>query len=321
MIHLYRLSALPFGSQASRRGASLVEVMVASSILAISATMTMQTSSNTSSLAAIDEGHKAVITATSRVDAETRLIMKDAWKNDLCLTSGSFQSKLQTRTSSVGDRTMTIRPLASATSYTGVAGGGVPSAWSTAMSACNSPAGMNGCAEIEFAKGTQKISQGFVVMRLVPWDFKAGNSPTTCNNDLETQAGMGYRLNNAMFLETKLPDGSIHRVKHAYQAQFANAVDGDAFVPTTTTPPTGLQGPNMLAGWRRNWPVPPLPGPDYTAWPLPYKKLGSYAVPTACSSFNVFNPSAACRPYAYLDWTCDGTLFAGAKCEKHPWFK
>lgn len=310
-----------FATFKSERGASLVEVMVSASILAITATMTMHTASNTATLAAIDEGHKAVLTATSRVDAETRLIMKDTWKNDLCLAAASLQSKLSTRSSYVGDRTMTIRPLNSATAYTGVTNGGVPSEWSTAIAACNSPAGLDGCMEIVMAKGTAKVSQGFVVLRLVPWDFKAGTAPSTCTDDLETQAGMGYRLNNALFLESKLPDGSIHRVKHAYQAQFANAVDGDGFVPSTTTPPTGLQGPNMLWGWRANWPLPPAPGAAYTAWPVPYKQSGSWAVPVGCFGFNWMFPSSACRPYAYLDWTCDGTLFAGAKCEKHSWFK
>lgn len=307
-----------------QRGASVVESVVASGIVAMSVGYGAQAMQNTTTEQKLAKLHSEMEFSKSLMTDLGRNALRSQWKgSDPCFATGSLKENLTKKTSFVsGDRKTDVTPMSAG--YTSAFGASLPADWTTASSACSSATKGDSCLKISMQKtgGSKASVSGFVFMRAVPWDFGANTKIASCDEGMETVPGYGYRMNYALYLETKSPNGDVLFRKSNFHTLFSNVVDGEVDVSMPPVQATWTQGESMLWGWRAAFPLPPKPGPDYDAWPVPYKQdrdenNQQVVVVKTCSGFMGIK---TCSTKVVLDWTCDYTLF-GSKCGRHKWFK
>lgn len=317
---------LPFG-RGKQRGASLVETVIASAIVIGSASVAANATNNDAEMQRGSRFDQQMDHARGLIQAVGRNAARDQWDvatpAERCFVGANFVDTL-TKTTRVeyGDKSIELAKFTG--TYVSRSGRPIPASWTTMVAACNTMTGKDACVRVKLLKRVDladptkdvALSTGFFIARANPYSFKTNATLSTCGEETE-QAGYGYKMNYKLYLE-----GTGSNFKEvAFHSLFANTTDSKAIPPQANVVVSGLQGEDMLTGWRASWTVPPKPGPAYDAWPVPYEKVGSYVVDKQCKSFFGFT---FCKSTAQkgqeLGWMCDGTLF-NSKCDKHPKFK
>jgi hypothetical protein len=312
----------------SQRGASLPEVMIASLIIVGGAVAANQVAAHAKQIERDARGKSQMALADAAVDMGAYRVLASKRRTDICLTGSTPLSQAFTALGSprLGDRQITFSTLNGGSPYAPITGdlNGLPADWKAAHDACL--AGGNtvskGCVTFTIrdqsgGKNQANESRGFVAFAATHWDASSNAPLESCNSNMWTQSGTGLKMTQVVFSESLGADGEPMRKVSLSEPVFVDVGEEMNQQPPVTD--DWKQGENLLHGWRRMFDLPPKPGPDFVAWPLPYKRIVFWGIPyvvhTSCST------PVGCPQAEVLGWVCDGTLFAGAKCSKHAWFK
>jgi len=309
-------------------GASLPEVMIAAAIILGGAAAANQVGASAQQTITQMRAKMHVANADSAVMMGGLKALQAARDSgNSCLDNAGISLGsyfLSSPNQKIGDRWVKFEGLSAGQPYVPMSSSPLPSNWTTALATCENPtdpANRFSCLRFTVSRDATHSaasleSKGFIAMSAVPWDANTNQEISTCVNADMDASGKGIRMNQVVFAESKgMGETPLRKVNLQQPMLVENGEE-----TTAPQPPQGdwKQGENLLYGWRSLFGVPPKPGPDYVAWPVPYKRIyhagAWWAVHVDCAT-------SVCPQAAPLGWGCSWTLFRGSKCDKHPWFK
>ena len=259
----------------SESGASMIEVVIASSILltTLSATFTYLGNATT------EVKGRTSVSETSGLESAligvTRVILENESKTDPCLLSKNIKNEIERRQGSITDgvamKKFDSNELAEIKSFLGSS---INAQWKDAFNYCSSSSPDKGCLVLELKKDGSKTKMRIALATLqqYPFDFatKKNISRSSCDNskilnDVEAGAGKGLKANYLLLTATKFGDEKKFRIVLKQSTGEILQTSGKTVEISGNSEFDPSRSPSCTLGFCANS-IPPDPGKNYSAW-------------------------------------------------------